>query len=148
MARAPALVWHPPCADLLGGDERLAPDDPLSRGRDGLLAHKDALFAHLRERWSDLFSAKFDVLLYDLTSTYCECDAPDEETDPRRFGYSRDQRKRPVRCMGQPAAVAGFQRAGRIEDISDCFMPGQRWSTSRPSSQGSIPRRRQLSITE
>ena len=58
------------------------------------------------------------------------------------------KRKRPVRCMGPPAAVAGFQRAGRIEDISDCFMPGQRWSTSRPSSQGSIPRRRQLSITE
>ena len=82
----------PACADRLGGDERLAPDDPLSRGRDGLLAHKDALFALLRGRWSDLFSAKFDGLLYDLTSTCCECDAPDEDRDPRRFGYSRDQR--------------------------------------------------------
>jgi transposase len=80
------------CADLLGADERLAQDDTLYRGLDGLLEHKDELFAHLRGRWSDLFSAKFDVLLYDLTSTYFECDAPAEESDPRRFGYSRDKR--------------------------------------------------------
>ena len=80
------------CADLLGVDERLAQDDTLYRGLDGLLAHKDALFTHLRQRWSDLFGAKFDVLLYDLTSTYFECDVPAEEKDPRRFGYSRDKR--------------------------------------------------------
>ena len=79
-------------ADLLGVAERLAQDDTLYRGLDGLLAHKDALFAHLRGRWSDLFGAKFDVLLYDLTSTYFECDVPENETDPRRFGYSRDKR--------------------------------------------------------
>lgn len=79
-------------ADLLGGDERLAQDDTLYRGLDGLLAHKDALFAHLRGRWSDLFGVKFDVLLYDLTSTYFECDAPEAPPDPRRFGYSRDKR--------------------------------------------------------
>jgi hypothetical protein len=79
-------------ADLLGVDDRHAQDDTLYRGLDGLLEHKDALFAHLRGRWSDLFSAKFDVLLYDLTSTYFECDVPADETDPRRFGYSRDKR--------------------------------------------------------
>ena len=79
-------------ADLLGVDERLAQDDTLYRGLDGLLVHKDALFTHLRERWSDLFGAKFDVVLYDLTSTYFECDVPEAETDPRRFGYSRDKR--------------------------------------------------------
>jgi hypothetical protein len=79
-------------ADLLGVDDRHAQDDTLYRGLDGLLAHKDALFAHLRGRWNDLFGAKFDVLLYDLTSTYFECDAPDDQTDPRRFGYSRDRR--------------------------------------------------------
>ena len=79
-------------ADLLGVDERHAQADTLYRGLDGLLAHKDALFAHLRGRWSDLFGAKFDVLLYDLTSTYFECDVPADETDPRRFGYSRDKR--------------------------------------------------------
>jgi transposase len=79
-------------ADLLDADPRLAQDDTLYRGLDGLLEHKDALFTHLRQRWSDLFGAKFDVLLYDLTSTYFECDVPEDETDPRRFGYSRDKR--------------------------------------------------------
>ena len=79
-------------ADRLGVDERAAQDDTLYRGLDGLLEHKDALFAHLRRRWSDLFGAKFEVLLYDLTSTYFECDAPEDEADPRRFGYSRDRR--------------------------------------------------------
>lgn len=58
-----------------------------------MLAHKDELFAHLRQRWSDLFGAQCDVLLYDLTSIYFECDVPAEEIDPRRFGYSRDKRR-------------------------------------------------------
>jgi len=80
------------CADLLGVDERLAQDDTLYRGLDGLLEHKDALFAHLRQRWSDLFGVKFEVLLYDLTSTYFECEVPEPQSDPRRFGYSRDKR--------------------------------------------------------
>jgi len=80
------------CADLLGVDERIAQDDTLYRGLDGLLAHKEALFVHLRERWRDLFGAKFDGLLYDLTSTYFECDVPTDPEDPRRFGYSRDKR--------------------------------------------------------
>jgi len=53
--------------DLLGVDARAAQDDTLYRCHDRLLAHKEELFGHLRERWSDLFSAKFDVLLYDLT---------------------------------------------------------------------------------
>lgn len=79
-------------ADLLGVDERAAQDDTLYRTLDRVLAHKEALFVHLRQRWSDLFGATFDVLLYDLTSTYFECDAPEEATDPRRFGYSRDKR--------------------------------------------------------
>lgn len=74
-------------------DERHAQDDTPYRGLDGLLEHKDALFAHLRQRWSDLFAAKFDVLLYDLTSTYFECEVPTEESDPRRFGYRRDKRR-------------------------------------------------------
>jgi transposase len=80
------------CADLLGADQRLAQDDTLYRGLDGLLEYKDDLFAHLRGRWSDLFGAQFDVLLYDLTSTCFECDVPEDESDPRRFGYSRDKR--------------------------------------------------------
>jgi len=58
---------------------------------DKLLEHKDALFSFLKDRWRDLFGAKFEILLYDLTSTYFECDV--SVTDGlRRFGYSRDKR--------------------------------------------------------
>lgn len=79
-------------ADLLGVDARAAQDDTLYRCHDRVLPLKEELFGHLRQRWSDLFGAKFDVLLYDLTSTYFECDVPADEDDPRRFGYSRDKR--------------------------------------------------------
>ena len=79
-------------ADLLGVDARAAQDDTLYRCHDHLLPLKEELFGHLRQRWSDLFGAKFDVLLYDLTGTYFECDVPEDEADPRRFGYSRDKR--------------------------------------------------------
>ena len=78
--------------DLLGVDERVAQPATLYRCHDRLLEHKEALFGHLRQRWSDLFAASYDILLYDLTSTYFECDAPEAETDPRKFGYSRDRR--------------------------------------------------------
>lgn len=79
-------------ADLLGADYRLAADDTLYRCLDQLTEHKGALFSHLQERWKDLFAARFDVLLYDLTSTYFESDPPFAEGDKRRFGYSRDKR--------------------------------------------------------
>jgi len=79
-------------ADLMGSDYRLAADDTLYRCLDQLLAHKSALFSHLQQRWKDLFAAQFDVLLYDLTSTYFESDPPFAEGDKRRFGYSRDKR--------------------------------------------------------
>jgi hypothetical protein len=57
-----------------------------------VLPFKEELFAHLRQRWSDLFGARYNIVLYDLTSTYFECDVPENENDPRRFGYSRDKR--------------------------------------------------------
>lgn len=79
-------------ADLLGVDARSAGDDTLYRCHDLLLSHKEDLFKHLRQRWTDMFRARFDVVLYDLTSTYFECDVPAGETDPRRFDYSRDHR--------------------------------------------------------
>lgn len=79
-------------ADLLAGDFALAAKDNLYRCLDRLVEHKEALFGFLRERWKDLFGAAFDVLLYDLTSTYFESDPPLDEQDKRRFGYSRDKR--------------------------------------------------------
>lgn len=79
-------------ADLLGADFGLVESHKLYECLDRLLAHKQALFAHLTARWKDLFNAKFDVLLYDLTSTYCESDPPFAPEDKRKFGYSRDKR--------------------------------------------------------
>jgi hypothetical protein len=50
-------------------------------------------FTHLVSRWRDLFNVDFDVLLYDLTSTYFEINASDvAEGEKRRHGYSRDKR--------------------------------------------------------
>ena len=80
-------------ADLLGSDFGLAEAHKLYACHDLLLAHKQALFSHLTERWRDLFNASFDVLLYDLTSTYFEVNASDlPEDSKRRHGYSRDKR--------------------------------------------------------
>jgi transposase len=80
-------------ADLLGADFGLAEIHKLYACHDHLLAHKQALFDHLVGRWRDLFNASFDVLLYDLTSTYFEAEPPFPESDKRRFGYSRDRRQ-------------------------------------------------------
>jgi len=80
-------------ADLLGSDFGLAEAHKLYACHDLLLAHKQALFSHLTERWRDLFNASFDVLLYDLASTYFEVNASDlPENSKRRHGYSRDKR--------------------------------------------------------
>lgn len=79
-------------AELLEGDFSLAEKDNLYRCLDRLLPHRDELFRHLRSRWEDLFGVKFQVLLYDLTSTYFESDPPFPEGDKRQYGYSRDKR--------------------------------------------------------
>lgn len=79
-------------ADLLGEDFSLAEIHKLYDCHDFLLKHKSALFDHLTRRWKDLFNAKFEVLLYDLTSTYFESQPPFPEEDKRKFGYSRDKR--------------------------------------------------------
>ena len=78
-------------ADLLGEDDSVAAKDTLYRCLDRLCEHKSDLFSFLKTQWSLLFNASYDVLLYDLTSTYFECDVPEAE-GLRRFGYSRDKR--------------------------------------------------------
>jgi len=78
--------------DLLGVDAAVSDSHTLYACHDRLLAHKDAVFAHLVGRWRDLFNARFDVLLYDLTSTYFESEPPLTADDKRRYGYSRDKR--------------------------------------------------------
>ena len=78
-------------ADLLGMD-RVIDEHALYDCHDLLLEYKTALFDHLVGRWRDLFNVSFDVLLYDLTSSYFEIDPPLDEQSKRQFGYSRDHR--------------------------------------------------------
>jgi hypothetical protein len=93
--------WYAASAvgDLLGEDFGLAAKDNLYRCLDRLLEHREALFQFLQARWRDEFGAQFDVLLYDLTSTYFESAPPFPEGDVRRFGYSRDKRPDCVQVM-------------------------------------------------
>jgi transposase len=77
--------------DLLGTDS-VIDSHTLYDCHDHLLEHKAALFDHLLARWRDLFNVSFDVLLYDLTSTYFEIEPPLSDEDKRQFGYSRDKR--------------------------------------------------------
>ena len=79
-------------ADLLNADFALAEKNTLYRCLDKLVEHKDELFKFLVQRWGELFGAKFDVLLYDLTSTYFETDVERPAADLRQYGYSRDKR--------------------------------------------------------
>ena len=76
--------------ELMGVDFAVAEKDRLYRCLDRLLEHKQDLFVWLRQKWADLFHADFDVLLYDLTSTYFEGEMADNPKAKR--GYSRDGR--------------------------------------------------------
>ena len=84
--------WYPSTAldDLLGIESGKINDTRLYRCLDRILPHKTKLERHLKERYGELFGAEFDVLLYDLTSTYVEGAA--EKNPMMRRGYSRDHR--------------------------------------------------------
>src|SRR5579872_2647639 len=84
--------WYPSTAldDLLGIEEGKINDTRLYRCLDRILPHKIKLERHLKQRYGELFSAEFDVLLYDLTSSYVEGAA--EKNPMMRRGYSRDHR--------------------------------------------------------
>jgi transposase len=84
--------WYPATAldDLLDIPDGKVDDSRLYRCLDRLIPHKTKIERHLRERYGELFSAEFDVLLYDLTSTYVEGQA--EANPMMKRGYSRDHR--------------------------------------------------------
>ena len=76
--------------ELLGTDFAVAEKDRLYRCLDRVLEHKQELFVWLKQKWADLFGADFEVLLYDLTSTYFEGEM--EQNPKAKRGYSRDGR--------------------------------------------------------
>jgi len=76
--------------ELLETDFAVAGKDRLYRCLDRIVEHKQELFVHLKQKWAELFAADFEVLLYDLTSTYFEGGM--EECDKAKRGYSRDSR--------------------------------------------------------
>jgi transposase len=84
--------WYPSTAleDLLDLEEGKINDTRLYRCLDRMLPHKTKLEQHLKQRYGELFAAEFDVLLYDLTSTYVEGAAAQNPMMHR--GYSRDHR--------------------------------------------------------
>jgi transposase len=75
---------------LLEADFAVAEKDRLYRCLDRIVEHKEELFVWLKQKWAELFQADFEVLLYDLTSTYFEGNM--EECDKAKRGYSRDSR--------------------------------------------------------
>ena len=107
---------------LLGCDEAVAGKDRLYRALDKALEHRDALMGHLQERWSDLFGAEGQILLYDLTSTYFEGEAAGVPAAAR--GYSRDHRPDTLQVIvalvvtaeGLPVAYEVFD--GDTADVS------------------------------
>jgi len=107
--------WYEASAmgDLLGEDFGVAESHKLYRCLDKLLEHKAGLFSYLQTRWHELFAARFDVLLYDLTSTYFESDPP--AGGKRRYGYSRDKRPDCVQVViGLIVTPEGFPLAYEV----------------------------------
>lgn len=87
-----AEQWLPKTAlpTLLGVPQERVDDNRLYRGLDQLLPHKDEIEKHLKERLGELFKIEFDLLLYDVTSTFFEGQAAANPKAQR--GYSRDKR--------------------------------------------------------
>ncbi len=101
--------------ELPGVDFAVAEKDRLYRCLDRLLDHKQELFVWLRQRWADLFQADFEVLLYDLTSTYFE--GAMEENPKAKRGYSRDGRPDCLQVvMALVVTTDGFPPAYEVMD--------------------------------
>ena len=91
----------------------VAGKDRLYRALDKALEHRDALMGHLQERWSELFGAECQLLLYDLTSTYFEGEAAGVPAAAR--GYSRDHRPDTLQVMASTSLGDNALRAGQAQ---------------------------------
>ena len=110
---------HSAMDELLGADFAVAEKDRLYRCLDRVLEHKQELFVWLQQKWADLFHADFEVLLYDLTSTYFEGEM--EQNPKAKRGYSRDGRPD---CKQVVIALVvtpdGFPLAYEVMDGNTC----------------------------
>lgn len=108
--------------DLLGIPAEKVNDDRLYRALDRLLPRKEELEKHLKERMGELFGLEYDLLLYDITSTYFE--GACENNEKARFGYSRDKRSDCKQvCIGLVVSREGMPLgyemfAGNRADVS------------------------------
>ena len=112
-----ADFWYGKTAldDLLGVSRDKVNDDRLYRALDALLPHKDALFGHFQKVYGELFGATFDILLYDITSTYFEGQAQGNPQAQR--GYSRDSRPDCVQvCIALVVTPEGLPLAYEVFD--------------------------------
>jgi len=101
--------------ELLGVDFAIAEKDRLYRCLDRVLGHKKELFLFLKDRWRNLFNTRFDVLLYDLTSTYFEGEA--EQNPKAKRGYSRDSRPDCLQVViALVVTIDGFPLAYEVMD--------------------------------
>ena len=107
--------WYAKTAldDLLGVDPADIYDNRLYRGLDALLPLREDLFAHLRERYRSMFGARFEFLLYDITSTYFEGQC--ERNPQAQRGYSRDNRSDCKQvCIGLVVTPEGLPLAYEV----------------------------------
>ncbi|MFP4173490.1 MAG: IS1634 family transposase [Candidatus Hydrogenedentota bacterium] len=112
-----ADFWYGKTAldDLLGVAPAKVNDDRLYRALDVLLPHKDALFGHFQKVYGELFGATFDILLYDITSTYFEGQGAGNPQAQR--GYSRDSRPDCVQvCIALVVTPEGLPLAYEVFD--------------------------------
>jgi transposase len=101
--------------DLLGVGADKVNDDRLYRALDALLPHKDDLFGHMQKTYGELFGTAFDILLYDITSTYFE--GTGASNPQARRGYSRDSRPDCVQvCIGLVVTPEGLPLAYEVFD--------------------------------
>ena len=112
-----ADTWYERTAldDLLGVPEEAVNKDRLYRAHDRILPHKATIEKHLKERFATLFDAQFDLLLYDITSTYFEGEASANPQAQR--GYSRDKRPDCKQvCIGLVVTREGLPVAYEVFD--------------------------------
>lgn len=101
------MYRHTALCDLLGLNPEKINDDRLYRALDKLLPHKEALEIHLKERLGRLFDLHYDLLLYDVTSTYFE--GQGKANPLARHGYSRDKRSDCKQvCLGLVVSRSGL----------------------------------------